>query len=282
MKPFRWNIKKKEQLGQLLLGEMATFYMGYLEELQICSAKVLEHSDNRRMIFIGRSVENIFDYLSGTLHNIPHGEKLEHLNISNRFYKINDLAKEYPNSYNALKNHFKILKIAPKQLISDQNGICFVDLVCEGFTFDRLFEFIEKWCSEENLDKKSVWRKIKFLGITSRVKNSPNTYRWYQHAIWLNYKYKVESQSISISSRMWNYMGNNQYKVTTTNKPNLWTSEKILLPSRDIEQLMALRLAYTIYSRALSERKDLFTLSQAPKEKWLRDLLLSIKKMPNS
>jgi len=280
MKPFRWNIKKKEQLGQLLSGEIATFYRGYLKELRDCSANVLAYSDNRRMIFVGRSAENIFDYLSGILENTFYENRVEHLNISNRFYHIHELVKEAPDSYYALKEHFEALKISPKQLIKDKHGICFVDLVCEGFTFDRLFEFIERWCNEENIDKKSVWKKIKFIGITSRVKNSPNTYRWYQHTAWIDYKYKIQSQSISISYRMWNYMGNVQYKVTTTNKPNLWTSDKILLPARDSEQLKALRLAYTIYNRGLNERKELFVLSKSPKEKWLKDLLLSIRKMP--
>jgi len=280
MKPFRWDIKKREQLGQLLDGEIATFYSGYLKELRVCSAKVLEYSDDRRMVFVGRSAENIFDYLSGILENTLFENRVEILNISNRFYQIKALAKEAPDSYYALKQHFEALGISPKQLIADKHGICFVDLVSEGFTFDRLFEFVEWWCNEESIDKQSVWRKIKFLGITGRSKNSPNTYRWYQHAGWLKYKYKIASQSISISQRMWHYMGNIQCKVTETNKPDSWTNDEILVPPREKEQLKALRLAYIIYHRALKERKDLFVLSKPPKEKWLKDLFLAIRKMP--
>lgn len=255
MKPFRWNIKKKEQLGKLLIGERAWHYSGYLQELRECSVKVLARSQHKRMIFVGRSAENIFDYLSGILDKTLEADNLDMLNISNRFYSINELAQKEPKTYMALKEHFILLNIAPKQLIHAKKGICFVDLVCEGSTFDRLFEFIERWCKEEQIDKKSVWCKIKFLGITSRKKNSPNTFRWYQDSIWTNYKFKIETQSISISTRMWDYMGNRQNKVTSTNSPSTWRDERILLPFREDENLKALRLAFYIYTRALDEKK---------------------------
>jgi hypothetical protein len=255
MKPFRWNIKKREQLGRLLEGEMAWYYRGYFEELRACSEKVLAYSGNRRMVFVGRSAENIFDYLTGVLEGTPSESSVEHLNISNRFEHIDTLATKAPKRYAALKQHFELIGISPRQLLHDKQGICFVDLVSEGFTFDRLYEFVDRWCNDEGIDKRSVWKKIRFIGITMRTKNSPNTYRWYQHTAWRDRQLKIEAMSISISPKMWRYMGNTQAKVTPTNRPDSWGSDTLLLPPRDQNNLKALRLAYHIYRLGLQERK---------------------------
>lgn len=280
MKPFRWNIKKKEQLGNLLDGTRSFVHPSYIDEIRECAANVLSRSDKKRMIFVGRSPENIFDYLSGALQHTKMEQSLDILNISNRFYEIKELAKELPASYEALKRHFELLRISPDQIISSKQGICFVDLVSEGSTFDRLFEFIHKWCADEKVDINAVWRKIKFLGITIRTKNSPNTFRWYQHAKWLDYGIKIEAQSISIAWHMWNYLGNNQPKSSNTNRPQTWNDRQILLPPREKERLQALRMAYDVYHRGLQEKvifaKELAKLPEY-KEKWLRDVSLNIK-----
>ncbi len=47
MKPFRWNLKKREQLGGLLDGEKASIVLEYLDDLRECAAKVLARSDQR-------------------------------------------------------------------------------------------------------------------------------------------------------------------------------------------------------------------------------------------
>ncbi len=83
MKPFRWNLKKREQLGSLLDGEKGSNVLHYIDELRECAAKVLARSDQRNLIFVGRSPENIFDYLSGVLQNTSWEYKIENLNISN-------------------------------------------------------------------------------------------------------------------------------------------------------------------------------------------------------
>lgn len=280
MKPFRWNIKKKEQLGSLLGKTRLSLPRLYIKEVRECAAKVLSRSNNKKMIFVGRSPENIFDYLSGVLQNTKMEQNIDILNISTSFYDINKLARKLPESYKALKDHFKLLKISPDQIISTKQGICFVDLVSSGSTFDNLFEFINKWCIDDKVDRNAVWRKIKFLGITMRTENSPNTYRWYQHAIWLTHDIKIKAQSISVSRNTWLYWGNYQSKSSNTNKPETWGNEQILLPPREKERLVALRVAYTIYHRGLQEKlifsKEFAKLPEY-KEKWLREASLNIK-----
>lgn len=281
MKPFRWNLKKKEQLGGLLTGKRSPHYSGYINDIRKYSAQIFGRSEDRRMIFVGRSPANIFDYLSGVFQDTLLDDRIENLNISNRFYEINKLAKEIPDSYSSLKEHFKSLSLSPMQLISSKRGICFVDLVSEGSTFDRLYEFIHKWSNEEKVDSAAVWNKIKFLGLTNKTKNSPNTYRWSQDAIWLEDKVDIKAQSISIPWQMWDHMGNYQSKSSNTNKPEMWNDENILLPPREKERLEALRTAYDIYLIGLQETATFSKeIAKTPeyKEKWIRDASLFVKK----
>lgn len=282
MKPFRWNLKKREQLGGLLVDDKSSIVLGYLDDLRECSAKVLARSDQRKLIFVGRSPENIFDYLSGIFQNTSWEYKIDNLNISNRFKKIADIAKELPESYKSLKQHCELLHLSPQQLISSEAGICFVDLVSEGNTFDRLFEFYDRWCREENADSASVWKKLRFLGITSRKKNSPNTWRWYQHADWITSNRDLTAQSISIDRYFWSHMGDYQPKTINSNSPEEWSDESILSPPRSEKRLEALRIAYEIYKFGLSDKlnfsKELAKL-QEYKEPWLRKLSLEIKNL---
>lgn len=281
MKPFRWNLKKKEQLGGLLKGHRHYASQRYHNELRVCSAQVLGRSDNRRMVFIGRSPQNIFDYLSGALQNTPLEDRIDILNISNRNYGASELARKMPASYTALKKHFTALGIAPKQLIASKRGICFVDLVCDGFTFDNVYEFIAQWCRDEQVDKAALWKKVKFLGITIRTKNSPNTHRWYQHAVWLEQGDVINAQSISLRRDMWKYMGDFQSKSSNTQPPETWNEASMLLPPREKERLEALRFAYYVYNCGLQEKsvfaRELACLPEY-KQAWLRDAALRIKR----
>lgn len=232
------------------------------------------------MIFVGRSPENIFDYLSGILQGTSWDGKLDNLNISNRFKNIGEIANKMPDSYKALKKHFEILELSPKQIIRSKHGVCYIDLVYEGFTFERLIQFLDRWCDEENLDKRAMWKKICFLGITSRTKNSPNTWRWYQHADWLKNSVDTTAKSISVPPHMWSHMGDYQPKTSKTNYPEKWNDEEMLNPPREKKRLEALRTAYDIYQQGLTDKnvfsKELAKL-QEYKEPWLRNIALELK-----
>ncbi|MCO7222702.1 hypothetical protein [Pleionea sp. CnH1-48] len=281
MKPFRWNLKKREQLGNLLKYDAEVPFSGYVEELSDCAAKVVARSSGRRLIFVGRSPENIFDYLSGVFDGTNYENKVELLNISNRFGEINDIKGELPHAYDALKEHFIELELSPNQIISQSNGLCFSDLVAGGNTFQRLFEFLQLWTYEEKQDFPALVRKLSFVGITYMKKNSPNTWRWQQHADWVKEHSQLKVKNVSIPWWLWDYLGNRQSKVAYTNQPESWASKDILMPPRDISNIEALRLAYLIYTLGLEQKKgfsEKLSLTQEVKESWLRSLVRDLRK----
>src|SRR5687768_6645100 len=64
--PFRWNLVSPDELGSLLAGT-STPDLWFLDDLLACSGKVLARSGNGDLVFVGRSLDSMFDLLSGAL-----------------------------------------------------------------------------------------------------------------------------------------------------------------------------------------------------------------------
>ncbi len=281
MKPFRWNLKKKEQLGSLLDVIAEDVYGEYEEQLVECASKVVGRSCGRKIIFIGRSPENIFDYLSGVFEGTSHENNIDILNISNRFRDIDDIKNQLPKAYEALKEHFIELGISPSQILTESKGVNFCDLVASGGTFEQLFEFIQKWSNEDKSDFRSVVSKLSFTGITERTKNSPNTWRWQQNVDWVKEHDKLTVKNVSIPVELWNYLGNRQNKVAKTNNPERWGDEEVMLPPREEGNIRALKQAYELYNVGQDKRMSFaqkLASTQEFREPWLRALVNEIKR----
>ncbi len=203
------------------------------------------------------------------------------LNISNRFREIDDIKKELPKAYTGLKEHFLEVGLSPVQIIAEYKGVCFADLVAWGGTFERLFEFLHKWAVEDRCDLPALVGKISFVGITRRVKTSPNTWRWQQNAEWVLENNKLAIKNVSVPNELWDYLGNRQPKVAKTNSPEHWGCEELMLPPREEGNLKALKQAFQIYGLGL-EQKYLFAerlaSMQEVREPWLRGLMNELKK----
>jgi hypothetical protein len=64
--PFRWDLVTPDQLGSLLVGTAAPD-LWFLDDLVACAGKVLARSGNGDLIFVGRSLDSMFDLLGGAL-----------------------------------------------------------------------------------------------------------------------------------------------------------------------------------------------------------------------
>jgi len=282
MKPFRWNLKKREQLGELISGREPNFDESYTQELIESSARLVARSESRKIVFVGRSPESYFDFLSGAMIETSKNSDIELLNISNRFEDIRDFKQTMPDAYLAIKSHFEILGISPQNLIAHNKGIYFCDLVHSGATFGKLFEFLIDWTKQEKLSVASLISKIGFLGITQRTKNSPKTWRWQQHQEWVKKYRMLKIKNISISYWFWDYLGNRQEKVTRSNFPNKWSDESILNPFRGEKELNALTQAYHLFNLGVKNKKLLakeLGKQFEVKEQWLRSFILELKKL---
>lgn len=280
MKPFRWDISRTEQLGKLTVGERSESYSGFIDELQTCVSRTLSFSEDGYLVFVGRSPESLFDYLSGLLCKTAKSNHIVHLNISNRETSILDIKKNNPDSYRALLLHFEECLISPNHILSRTKRTYFLNLVHSGGTFGNIAEFLFSWAQDEHINLKSFRDKIGFLGITMRTKNSPNTWRWQQNVEWVNRLGIKHIKNISAPRSLWEYLGNTQDKVSKSNRPISWNSESMLDPPREESNMMALRRAFDLYSRGKDEKfmlSKILAKEKSNNEEWIRKLILELR-----
>lgn len=217
-RPFRWNLVTPDQLGALLDG-CTDPDLWYLEDLVTCAAKVLARSDDGRLLFVGRSADSIFDLLSGALADTTWRDRPQRLPFSFR----GDADDLTPNEIRQARAIFAAAGLSPEHLARGPHPATFVDLVHAGHTFTNLYRLLRDWVDEQRQPWNAIRRRIRFVGITSRTKTSPNTWRWHQHADWTRDLPARSVVNISIDRSVWHYLGDHQTKLTRSFHPKLWT-----------------------------------------------------------
>ena len=277
--PFRWNIAKREQLGELLDGESKTFPEQLFPEFREAVAKVIAQAGDADLVFVGRSPENLFDYLSGAFSVLADQRSLTLLQVSYRNSPTIDLPYKKLARF---QQYMRQERLDPLSLASYGKAVRFVDVVATGSTFVWLVETLRQWSDAQGADWNVVSARIGFIGLTVREKNSPNAFRWQQTERWRETAGRIHVRNVSLSPVLWHELGNVDPKVTPPHRSERWGSRVSASPERDEEHLKALRGAVQLYDRATdrAERLELSrAISQQPQmsEPWLRSLVLDLK-----
>jgi len=283
MQPFRWNITRREQLGRLVERAPGEVYANFAEDIRRASARVIAASGDAGLLFVGRSPETLFDYLSGILAETSWFDRLLLLNISIRYMSPDDIERENPASISAFAEHLAALGITPEQIASAPQPLALVDLVSSGSTFRHVTELIFGLAAQESVDVNAVRRRLRFVGLTWRSKNSPNTYRWQQHAAWLSKFPGTVVWNVSIPGRLWDYLGNTQHKTTRSYGAWAWGDRRLASPDRAPERLRALRLASDLFElgrrrRTRRELSSRLAATSAMRQRWLRTLVGELRR----
>jgi len=192
MAPFRWDLVSPDQLGTLLSG-VAEPRLWFLDPLTECAGKVLARSSNGDLIFIGRSLDSMFDLLSGALADVPASPRLYRLPLS--FQRPSQRStisagrgwRPRPLTGPEVQQARHLLAsagLSPEALSRRSRPVVFTDVVHEGRTFTELFGLLREWIEEEHAQWDVIRRKIRFAGVTIRRRTSPNTIRWQQEESW--------------------------------------------------------------------------------------------------
>jgi hypothetical protein len=205
--PFRWDLVTPDQLGSLLDGVVAP-EAWYLDELAECAGKVLARSGNGDLVFVGRSLDSMFDLLSGALPDS--GRALSRLPIS--LYGSGVLV---PDDVRHARELAASIGITPAVLARRDRPVTFVDVVHVGSTFTKLFGLLDDWITEERETWPAIRRKLRFVGVTTREKTSPNTWRWQQqYPEWTRRLPASAVVNVSLERAVWSYFGDHQTKLT--------------------------------------------------------------------
>ncbi|MEU7908298.1 hypothetical protein [Actinoplanes sp. NPDC049118] len=254
--PFRWDLVTPDQLGSLLDGTVPPS-LWFLDDLVACAGKVLARSGNGDLYFVGRSLDSMFDLLGGALvgvqqvHRLPLSFRRPEVRAGNRWRQRPLSSAEVAQGRRFLTE----VGLTPYRLARRERPAVLVDVVDGGTTFGELFTLIRDWIEQEREPWPVIRRKLRFVGITSRRKTSPNTFRWQHHADWTRTLPAAGVVNVSLPPDVWSYFGDHQKKLTRTFRPGDWTAEADG-PGRDehTRQALAEAAALVAYGRSTAGR----------------------------
>ncbi len=278
--PFRWDLVTPDQLGSLLVGTLAPD-LWFLDDLVTCAGKVLARGGNGDLVFVGRSLDTMYDLLSAALADLTDPPHLCRLPVSFqrpavgswRAWRRRALT---PAEQAQARGMLTALGVTPGGLARRRRPVTFVDVVYRGTTFSDLFTLLRAWIDDEHQPWSTIRRKLRFVGVTSRTKTSPNTYRWQQHAVWTRQLPARAVVNVSLHPAVWSYLGDHQVKLTRTLRPEQWGAVADG-PRRDerTRQALAEAAAVVAYGRSRTARQALARAMRgepALAQPWLRTL----------
>lgn len=247
--PYRWDLVRPDQLGRLLDG-CAEPSLWFVDELVACAGKVLARGGDARLLFVGRSADSVVDLLSGALAGSPLAGRLQRLPFSFRA-DASTLSRYEVGQARAI---LAAAGLAPGTLT---RPVRLVDLVHEGHTFTNLYQLLRDWADEEHRPWKMIRRQLGFVGITSRTRTSPGTWRWHQHADWARELPASAFVNVSLDPEVWSYFGNYQPKLTGSFHRQRWLQPDGGGPRHDrmTREALAEAVALVEYGRRPATRR---------------------------
>jgi len=254
---FRWNITRREQLGRLITGEPAELHPAMLDELRRCCARVIAMAGDARLVFIGRSPEHLYDYLTGALAHTSWADRLTLLNLS---LKSSGPTWIEPDAaaYRVLRGQFAASGLEPRAIAMSARPIALVDLIYGGETFGKLADFLFEWAVDSGVGWRAVRRQLRIVGITERQRRGPKTWRW-RTLDWAARFRPSALKGVSVPYWFWTHLGDSEKKVSRANPPARWTDPEMARPPRGPDFAEALRVAVSLHDagRTRAERDAL-------------------------
>ena len=278
--PFRWDLVTPDQLGSLRAGT-ADPDLWVLADLVEGAGTVLARCGGGDLVFVGRSLDSVFDLLGGALGHTSAVPGLYRLPLSfARPYARWDLrpltAAEQDHSRRLLAE----LGAAPHALGRRKRPVAFADIVSSGRTFTELFTLLRRWVDDEHAQWDVIRRKVRFVGVTDRGKTSPNTFRWHQHAQWMRELPASAVVNVSLNLPAYSYLANDQRKLNRSFRPDRWLADADGPGRSDAtRQALAEAAALVAYGRSSQGRTALArAISGEPAlaQPWLRSVVLAL------
>lgn len=271
--PYRWDLVTPDQLGSMLRGNGRP-NLWFLNELVACAGKVVARSGHGDLVFVGRSLDSLFDFLGGAFAEIDRDAGPRRAPFS----FARDLARRLtPAEHAQARRVLAEVGVDPHSLARRTRPVTFVDVVHGGSTFTELYTLLRAWIDEDRGAWPVIRRKLRFVGVTCRTKTSPNAFRWQQHAAWTSQLPRPAVVNVSLYPHVWFYLAGGQPKLTRSYRPESWLTDGEG-PRHDDETRGALAEATALvrYGRSAEGRHALArAMAGEPtlREPWLRALI---------
>lgn len=260
-RPYRWALSHArggappDRLGTLTEGA-ARPGLWFLPELTVCTGKVLARSAGADLCFVGRSLDSMYDLLTGAFEGSSREGRLLRLPLSLR------LRPDPAPAHTArLREHLAAAGLAPHALARRTRPVALLDLVAGGGTYDTLFAALADWVRESREPWPVIRRKLRFVGVTCRRRTSPNTWRWQQNSAggWARSLPSGHAVGVSLHPWVWSYFGDEQAKLQPSFPPSRWFDPYAAEPwhGPDLPAALAESLALVEAGRGRAVRGEL-------------------------
>ncbi len=277
VRPFRWDVSQRSQLGSLPYVELPETYPKFEDDLLECSARVIAFGGDSDLLFVGRSPHVIFDLLSGLLLDTSWNDRLHLFNVS--------LRAPTPTSEQlaALLPYLTAVGLDPSRMVHRARPIALIDIVAGGGTMTDLVAFLSDLADRQRVSWSRVAQALRIVGLTWRTKTSPKTWRWQHEVEWVGGRRPGAIKNVSIPGRLFSFLAADVPKTSPAYHPDRWGIEDVASPSQRSESRRALALAVHLFdlgrspdtrrrfARALADQR-------AMTESWFRSLALEIKR----
>ena len=272
MKPFRWTIAKREQLGSLVeaIPSIALDERGFLSGIREAAARILAFANDGGLAFIGRTPENFFDYLSGVFSAIDDAPLLHLVHFSLRWSGPNGLRSFEPKQLRGFFDYLADEGLDARSIAERSKPLAFVDFIASGGTMQNFVELLQLQAERDGVDWNAIQRRIRIIGLRVRTHNSPNTWRWQQHQDWLHLIPDAVIRNVSVPPHLFYHLANDQPKVTPSFHPERWSSDSAGNRIVTDAQKQALRLAVQLYDAGRQHEERLLLARLIAKSREMR------------
>ena len=288
---FRWNIARREQLGRLVAGEPAQpntdappwepTFRSVLEDVRECSARVIAMAGDARLVFIGRSPECLYDYLTGALGGTSWARRPVALNLSLKGRDDSAWSTLDVPAREGVCEQFRALSLDPVSIASSAKPIALIDLIYAGETFGKLLDLLFAWSAAERVDVRAVRRRLRIVGITERKDKYHVPTQW-KRLPWAARFRPQALKGVAIPWWFWSYLGDSEKKVSRSNPPWRWADPEMARPPRGPTHMAALRLALALHDAGRTrEERDALAAAMAEqpamRHAWCRVLAAELR-----
>jgi hypothetical protein len=275
--PFRWDVSRREQLGRIAEGVQVETYPGFEDDLVTCCARVLALGGDSDFVFVGRSPECLFDFLSGALATTSWSNRLELLPMSTRW----EAWPKRPDRV-AFRANLAAAGLAPQTLERHPRRVALVDLADTGATLGDVVALVREWAEDGASRWRAVAPRLRIVGVTWQEKSSPHTWRWSQHSDWAGWLAPGAVKNVSIPGTLLQFLTTDAPKIAAAFTPDRWRDPSAALPLRDEQARRGLALALRLYDLGASGRGRAqlaagLARQPAMRSAWLRSLVLELR-----
>ncbi|GAA2105229.1 hypothetical protein GCM10009780_56890 [Actinomadura alba] len=281
LRPFRWDLVRRDQLGTLLDGGGEPD-LWFLDDLIDCSARLLARCADGELFLVGRSLDSVYDLLSGALSGTSWADRIQQVPFSAAHTRADGLHAIEAPQVRQLRANLTAAGLSPYDLARRRRPLVFADIINSGHTFRILYRLLRDWIEDERAQWDVIRGKLGFLGVTIRERTSPNTWRWHQVAEWPNELPARAVRNVSLDFPVWSYLGDRQTKLTPSFHRRRWSDDAVLQPDHGEASRSALAEAVALVEigRERDTRRRLtrvMVTEPAMAERWLRSLISELR-----